>query len=193
MKRFRIGIFASGTGSNALNLIRYFTESPDVEIVFVLSNKANAPVLDLAKNNGVQTVVVTNEAVADGSTLLKLCSEVEIDLIVLAGFLRKLPVELVQGYRDRIINIHPSLLPKYGGKGMYGRHVHEAVLAAGEKESGITIHLVNEEFDKGRILAQFTCNILEGTTVESLEGDIRSLELAHFPRTIKEFIRQQDV
>lgn len=192
MKRFRIGIFASGAGSNALNIIRFFKDGNEVEVGFVLSNKTDAPVITKSENEGIKTLVLGNEEVANGLRLAEVCQKEGLDFIVLAGFLRKVPKELIDAYPDRIINIHPSLLPKFGGKGMYGKHVHQAVLAAGESESGITIHLVNEEFDKGKKLAQFKCPVQVSDTVETLEYKIRELELKHFPQTIKDYILKQN-
>ncbi len=188
MKKVRLAIFASGTGSNALNIIRYFKTSDAVEIGFVLSNKQDAKIVPAAREEGVEVVVVSNQEVEKAGKLVDLCQEKNIDYIILAGFLRKIPEQLIGLYPDRIINIHPSLLPKYGGKGMYGAHVHKAVLENKETESGITIHFVNPEFDKGEIIAQFQCRVDEGETLESLQHKIHVLEHANFPTVIKNTI-----
>jgi phosphoribosylglycinamide formyltransferase-1 len=180
-----LAIFASGTGSNALNIIRFFKNSETVNINFVLSNKQDAKIVTSAKEEGVEVVVVSNEDVEEAIKLVDLCVSKKIDYIILAGFLRKIPQRLIEAYPNRIINIHPSLLPNYGGKGMYGANVHKAVLENNEKESGITIHYVNSEFDKGEIIAQFKCSIDKNETLESLQHKIHSLERANFPSTIE--------
>ncbi|EPB65832.1 formyl transferase, partial [Ancylostoma ceylanicum] len=138
----------NGTGSNALNIIRFFRNSDAVKVDFVLSNKQDAKIVSSAKEEGVNVVVVSNQEVEASDKIIELCIANKIDYIILAGFLRKIPEKLIRHYPDRIINIHPSLLPKYGGKGMFGANVHKAVLENNEKESGITIHFVNSEFDK---------------------------------------------
>ncbi len=188
MQKKRIAIFASGTGSNALNLIHFFEGHSSIEVAFVLSNKADAPVLESAGKLGIKTMHFSNKEVADGSFLVKLCNDEGVDWIILAGYLRLIPSELIQAFPDKIINLHPSLLPNYGGKGMHGRHVHDAVLANGEDESGITIHFVNEEFDKGRIIAQFHCSIDPSDKVEDLEKKIRYLEHSYLPTVVQHTI-----
>jgi phosphoribosylglycinamide formyltransferase 1 len=188
MNKKRIAVFASGKGSNALNLIRHFKTDPKAEVAFVLSNRSDAGVLTLAEENGVRTVILSNEEVANADLLIDLCKTNEIDLIVLAGYLRKIPEGLILHYPERIVNIHPALLPKFGGKNMYGDKVHEAVLASGEKESGITIHFVNEEFDKGRVIDQFTCTVEKNDTLETLRSKIQGLEHAHFAPVISKII-----
>lgn len=188
MQKQRIGIFASGTGSNAMNLIRTFSGSSELEVAFVLSNNPKAKILSTAKEAGINVHCFTNQEVADGKFLTDFCKEQKIDWIVLAGYLRLIPTELIQAFSDKIINLHPSLLPNYGGKGMYGRNVHVAVIENKEKESGITIHLVNEEFDKGRILAQFRCPITENDSVEDLEAKIHQLEQKYLPTVVKNTI-----
>jgi phosphoribosylglycinamide formyltransferase-1 len=188
MKMIRLAIFASGTGSNAINIIQFFKASATVEVVFVLSNKSDARIVTTAKEEGVDVKVVSNQQVEDATTLLELCQTNQIDFIILAGFLRKIPEQLIAAFPDRIINIHPALLPKYGGKGMYGANVHKAVLENKETESGITIHYVNAEFDKGEIIAQFKCEIGENETLETLQSKIHQLEHANFPTVIKNTI-----
>lgn len=188
MNKTRIGIFASGTGSNAINLINYFKNHTSIEIGFVLSNKSEAPVLNSAKALGIEVIYRPNEEVAKGDFLLEICQTHKIDWIVLAGYLRLIPIQLIHSYENKIINLHPSLLPKYGGKGMHGAHVHKAVLEAKEVESGITVHFVNEEFDKGRIIAQFRCSIDENDTVESLAHKIHVLEQSYLPVVVEKTI-----
>ena len=191
MQKKRIAIFASGTGSNAVNLIHFFESDNQVEVAFVLSNKAEAKVLTSAKDLGVDTLHFDNKQVADGNFLVNLCKEHRVDWVVLAGYLRLIPAELIQAFDHKMINLHPSLLPNYGGKGMHGRNVHEAVIANGEEKSGITIHFVNEEFDKGEIIAQFHCKLTSEDTVESLEGKIRYLEQTYLPTVVRGAILNQ--
>lgn len=188
MKMIRLAIFASGTGSNAINIIRFFKTSATVEVAFVLSNKSDARIVTTAKEAGVDVKVVSNQQVEDATVLVELCQANQIDYIILAGFLRKIPEQLITAFPNRIINIHPALLPKYGGKGMYGINVHKAVLENKEAESGITIHYVNAEFDKGEIIAQFKCAIDENETLETLQSKIHQLEHANFPTVIKNSI-----
>lgn len=189
MQKKRIAIFASGNGTNAMNLIHFFKSSKEAEIGFVLSNRAEAGVLEKAKSEGVEVVVVSNEHVQEGDPLVVICKERAIDLIVLAGFLRKIPDQLIRNYPNKIVNIHPALLPNYGGKGMYGDHVHQAVLAAGESESGISIHFVNEHFDEGKILAQFTCPVEISDTLESLRQRVQELEHRHYAEVINDLVK----
>lgn len=184
----RLAIFASGTGSNALNIIQFFKNSNAVEVAFVLSNKEDAKIVESAKKEGVMVVVVSNNDVENATKIVELCQSNKIDYIILAGFLRKIPTELIAQFPNNIINIHPSLLPKYGGKGMYGANVHKAVLENKEQESGITIHFVNSEFDKGEIIAQFSCKLDADETLESLQEKIHQLEHANFPTVIKNTI-----
>jgi len=181
----RLAIFASGSGSNAERIIRYFQGHPDIHIPLIVSNHAEAYVLQRADNLKVPYVVFGREAFADPGSLLRVLQEHGITWIVLAGFLWKVPDELVKIYDRRMINIHPALLPSYGGKGMYGERVHRAVLAAGEKESGITIHYVNERYDEGECIFQARCPVLPEDTPESLADRIHALEHKHFPVVIE--------
>ncbi len=190
MKLTSIAIFASGTGSNAENLIRFFKNHPQIAVKLVVSNKSDAAVIQKAQNLGVETVFLPNTAFVDGQELINLLRQHEIEWIVLAGFLRKISPELIAHFPNHIINIHPSLLPKYGGKGMYGMHVHEAVIAAKESTSGITIHLVNEEFDKGAILAQYTTNLSNSDTPATLAQKIHALEHQFFPIIVEQTIQK---
>lgn len=187
-------IFASGNGSNAQNIIEYFnstsSEESSAKVVRVICNRTNAYVLERAAKLGVPTSVITKEELSEGPQgLLEILEKDSTDLIILAGYLLKIPDEVIAGYRGRIINIHPSLLPAYGGKGMYGNRVHEAVIAAGERVSGITIHLVDENYDSGKILFQAECPLLENDTPETLAGRIHKLEHTHFPHIIEEYIK----
>jgi phosphoribosylglycinamide formyltransferase-1 len=181
----KIAIFISGAGSNAKNLIHYFSQNTEVEISFVISEKINPELEQLCNLHEISFIQPAKHQVSDPNFLIKTCSDFKINFIVLAGFLKKIPEELIQKFPEKIVNIHPSLLPKFGGKGMYGDYVHRAVLEANEKESGITIHLVNEEYDKGKILAQFSVPILPDETVETLREKIKKLEHAHLPRVIQ--------
>ena len=188
MNKTRIAIFASGTGSNAINLIQHFKGHATIEVGFVLSNKLDAPVLSSAKALDVDVLYHTNEEVANGPFLVEACKTHQVDWIILAGYLRLIPTELIQAYNNKIINLHPSLLPKYGGKGMHGSNVHRAVIANQEAESGITVHFVNEEFDKGKIIAQFTCSINQGDSAETLAQKIHILEQSYLPTVVAKTI-----
>lgn len=188
MKKIRIAIFASGTGSNAMNLIRYFKKHDAIEVGFVMSNRESAPIVESARAEGVPVMTLSNEDASHSELLIHLCESNDIDWIVLAGYLRLIPDGLIHKYHKRIINLHPSLLPKYGGKGMYGQHVHKAVVENGEKESGITIHYVNEEFDKGEVIAQFTCPVEPGDTAADVDKKIRELEQRYLPEVVEQTI-----
>ena len=179
-----IAIFASGSGTNAENIIRYFQKKRSAVVQLVLSNKKDAYVLERAKCLNVSCRYFPKNDWEEGSEILSLLKAHEIELIVLAGFLLKIPDLLLQAYPHRIINIHPALLPKYGGKGMYGDRVHEAVVAAGEKETGITIHYIDEEYDKGEILFQATCPVLPTDTPEEVATKVHALEYEHYPQVI---------
>ncbi len=189
--RVNLAIFASGTGTNARKIIEHFTNHPSIKVGLVVSNKPAAGVLDVAKDFGVPTFLIEKEEFFRGHSYIPLFREIGIDFIILAGFLWKIPPALVAAYPSRMINIHPALLPKYGGKGMYGKFVHEAVIAAGEKESGITIHYVDEQYDHGATIFQATCPVEDGDTPETLAEKIHSLEHAHFPQVIEEAILSQ--
>lgn len=183
----RLAILASGSGSNAEKIMEYFQGSKTVEIALVASNKADAFVLERAKKFDVPTFTFSRKEMDAGLLQAKL-EEEKIDWVILAGFLLKIPVELTRAFPDRMVNIHPALLPKYGGKGMYGMYVHEAVKAAGEKETGITIHLVNENYDEGRIVFQATTAVETDDSPEDIAQNIHKLEHAHFPRVIAELV-----
>jgi phosphoribosylglycinamide formyltransferase-1 len=162
----------------------FFSDSTEVEITFLLCNKKDAPVVKLARDKQIEVFVFSNEEVENGSFLVDFCQQKKIDVIILAGYLRKVPSELIQNFPERIINIHPSLLPKHGGKGMYGKFVHEAVLKNKDTETGITIHFVNEDFDKGRIIAQYSCAVSSKDTLEDVQRKIQELEHTYFSQVI---------
>jgi len=183
-----IAIFASGTGTNAANIIRYFSEKRTAYIALIVSNNPTAGVLKIAEENNIPVLILQKEKFFRGDAYVPELQHAAIDFIVLAGFLWKLPSVLIKTYRDNIINIHPALLPKHGGKGMYGNFVHEAVLATNEKETGITIHFVDEFYDNGKIIFQTTCPVYENDTTESLAKRIHELEYKFFPVVIEEVI-----
>ena len=180
----RIAILASGSGTNAQRLMEHFRAHPLAEVALVASDQPEAYVLQRAWDMGVMRYRFNGTLLKDG-TLLRELQEQGIDLLVLAGFMRLIPKEIVAAYPQRILNIHPALLPKYGGKGMYGMHVHRDVIAAGERESGITIHYVNEHYDEGEHLFQATCPVLADDTPEHLAERIHSLEHQHYPRVVE--------
>ncbi len=180
----RIAIFASGSGSNAERIIEHFASSDLGRVVLLLSDNPNARALQRASDRGVPAHFFSDWAEAMG-----LLQEYNIDYIVLAGFLRLVPSAVLDKFKEKIVNIHPALLPAYGGKGMYGDRVHRAVIAAGEKQSGITIHRVNARYDEGDILAQFTCPVLPDDTVETLAERIHALEHTHFSEIIEKDIK----
>ncbi len=183
-----IAIFASGNGTNAQCIIEYFLGNKNIKIALVLSNKKDAYVLERAKKFDVRTFIFSNKELQKTNKVLDILSKYCIDLVVLAGFLLKIPNNLIHAYSNLIINIHPALLPKYGGKGMYGNFVHEAVIKAGEIESGITIHYVNEKYDEGKIIFQAKCEVLENDTPESLSQRIHFFEHKHYPCVIEKLL-----
>lgn len=180
-----IAIFASGNGTNAENIIRYFQGSEEVRVKLVLTNRRQAFVLERARKLDVPCVYFGKEDWADGEPVLALLREQGIDFVVLAGFLARVPDCLLRAYPNKIVNIHPSLLPKFGGKGMYGDHVHEAVVAAGEMESGITIHYINERYDEGEVIAQYRCPVLPGDTAADVATKVHALEYEYYPQVIE--------
>jgi phosphoribosylglycinamide formyltransferase 1 len=185
----RIAVFASGSGTNAQRITEYFRDSrSDVSVALILSNNPNAFVLERARNLGIPSVVFTRSEFCETEKVPRLLQEQNIGFIVLAGFLWLVPSYLLKAYPNKILNIHPALLPGYGGKGMYGMKVHEAVIASGDKESGISIHLVNEKYDDGRILFQARCPIEPGDTPDTLAAKIHELEYEHYPRVIEHYI-----
>lgn len=187
-----IAIFASGNGSNAENIIRHFNVSgSEIKVALVMTNRADAKVVERAGKLDVPVKVLSRAEINDEEVMLPILEECGIDMIVLAGFLLMVPEFLINRYAHRIINIHPSLLPKYGGKGMYGKHVHRAVVEAGERETGITVHTVTSEYDKGTILFQAATEVLDTDTPEAVEEKIHELERKHFPQVIEETIRNK--
>lgn len=182
-----IAIFASGSGSNAEQLIKYFLDST-VNVGMVVTNKSNAGVVKKAKALGVEVKCFSAAQFMEPKVIIDLLKSSKIDLIVLAGFLLKINAEFIDAFSERIINLHPSLLPKYGGKGMYGRYVHEAVLANQEKRSGISIHLVNEKFDEGRLLEQHAVELVASDDLASLTSKVQLLEHQFFPKAIENYL-----
>jgi phosphoribosylglycinamide formyltransferase 1 len=184
----RVAIFASGNGSNAEAIVRHFQKHPAIEVVMILSNNENAFVLQRARQLGVEAKTFTRDEFRNSEIVLRWLQEAHVTHVVLAGFLLLVPPYLISAYPNGIVNIHPALLPKFGGKGMYGAKVHEAVRQAGETESGITIHLVNERYDEGEILFQGKCAIKPGMTSEEIGRCVQELEYTHYPRVIEDWI-----
>jgi len=191
MEQKRIAIFASGSGSNCENLIRYFKDSEMVECALVVSNKSDAYVLERAQRLGVPTAVMPKALLNDADAMMPLMREYDIDFIVLAGFLPLVPNFLLDAFPRRIVNLHPALLPKYGGKGMWGHHVHEAVKEAGETETGMTVHWVTPVCDGGDIIAQYKCEIAPSDSVDDIAEKEHQLEMEHFPEVVERIIREE--
>ena len=184
----KIAIFASGSGTNAENIIKFFKENKKNEISLIFSNNKNAYVIQRAINQNIKYHIFSRPDFNKSENVLEILRKNEIDFIVLAGFLWLIPDYLIDAYPDKIINIHPALLPKYSGKGMYGMHVHESVVANKEIESGITIHYVNKEYDKGNIIFQAKCDVLPGDTADDVAKKVHELEYAHFPNVIYDLL-----
>lgn len=187
-KKVNIAIFASGAGSNAEKIIQHFENNPAIQVKLVVSNKKEAGVLTIAAAYQIPTLMIQRSLFNETDDYIHLLKEAQIDLIILAGFLWKVPSNLVAAFQGRIINIHPALLPKFGGKGMYGHFVHEAVIESGDTESGISIHLVDDHYDHGRTLFQATCLVEAGDDADKLAGKIHQLEHAHFSEVIEQYI-----
>ncbi|MDR1370710.1 MAG: phosphoribosylglycinamide formyltransferase [Dysgonamonadaceae bacterium] len=185
----KIAIFASGSGSNAENIINYFADNDHVTFPLIVCNKVDAFVHERAKKLNIPSYTFKKSEFEEGEVLTLLKKE-KIDLIILAGFLLKIPENILNAYPHHIINVHPALLPKFGGKGMYGMHVHEAVVASGENESGITIHYVNENYDEGQIIFQAGCKVLPTDTPQDVAEKIHALEYEHFPEVIEKVINR---
>ena len=185
----RIVILASGSGTNAENIIKYFKNSDSIRVVKVLSNKKSAKVLDRAAKFGIENESFSRTDFEITNKMLKFLID-KADYIILAGFLWKIPQSIIEAFPNKIINIHPALLPKYGGKGMYGMHVHSAVVENKEKESGITIHYVNENYDEGAIIFQSKVEVSSEDSAEDVAQKIHKLEYAHFPKVIENVILQ---
>lgn len=188
LKMKNIVLFASGNGTNAQSIMDYFEHHKHIQVSLVLSNKSDAHVLERASKKMVPAMYFNKFAFAKANSIQTLLQSINPDLIVLAGFLWKIPGYLVEAFPNKIINIHPALLPHYGGKGMYGMHVHEAVVANKEAQSGITIHYVNEHYDEGAIIAQHACELLPTDTAQDVATKIHALEQAHFAREIEKLL-----
>ena len=184
----KIALFASGNGSNVENIATFFKPDKTIRISRIYCNNPNAFVLERAKKLDIQTMVFSKEDFYSSVRVLEQLKKDQTDLIVLAGFLWLIPGNILENYHQKIINIHPALLPGYGGKGMYGMHVHKSVIASGDKKSGISIHYVNEKYDDGAIIFQASCEIEKNETPETLASKIHKLEHEHFPRVIKKII-----
>ena len=190
--KFRIAIFASGSGTNAEAIMKYFQNDPQIEVVLLLSNNPEAGALTRARNFKVLTKVFNKAQFRESDEVLNWLKEATVTHVVLAGFLWLVPEKILTTFPDRIINIHPALLPKFGGKGMYGSKVHEAVIASREKETGITIHEVNERFDEGKVLFQASLKVEPNDTSRMVAEKIHTLEYAHYPKVIKEWVLKAD-
>lgn len=186
----KIALLASGKGSNADRLCRYFSNHPGAHIQLIACDRETAGVYDVALQHAIPVAYLGPETRNTPGALLSLLQDRGITFVVLAGYLRLIPSDVVAAFPGRIINLHPSLLPKYGGKGMHGMHVHEAVHAAGERETGITIHYVNEHYDEGNIIAQFKTEITDNDSPQRIAEKISALEADHFPQTVEEVIRK---
>lgn len=187
-----IAVLASGAGTNARRIAEYFAAGDTARVVLIITDNPSAGVLGVALRAGIKSEILSREQIARGRPLVESLERAGADLVVLAGFLRLVPADVVLRFSGRMINIHPSLLPKYGGKGMYGHRVHEAVIQAGERESGITIHLVSEHYDQGAVLAQYRVPVSSEDTSETLEAKIHTLEYTYYPQVIESEILKQN-
>lgn len=188
----QIAVFASGSGTNAENLVKYFNRGDLARVAVILTNNKNAFVIDRASQLDVPCKVFNREMLYKTDEIIELLKSLNIDLIVLAGFLWLVPDNLLKSFPGKIVNIHPALLPKYGGKGMFGHVVHEAVLKSGERESGITIHYVNEKYDEGEIILQAKCEVNPDWSADELAEKIHELEYFHYPRVIEKILLNTD-
>ena len=186
----KLAIFASGSGSNAENICNYFTDSSDVEVVLICTNKQDAFIVKRASKINIPVYLFTKNELNNFVILHEKLKKSNVDIIILAGFLLKIPSIMLDKYPNRIINIHPSLLPKYGGKGMYGSNIHKAIIENKENESGISIHFVNQNYDEGKIILQKKCAVSDNETVETLTEKIQELERNYFPSTIERTIKK---
>lgn len=184
----RIAIFASGSGSNAEAIARYLATRTDVQISLILTNNPEAGVIQRARQLHIPVVVFTRKTFYESDRIVELLRNQHIDLVVLAGFMMLIPEKLTKAFSHRMVNIHPALLPRYGGKGMYGHFVHEAVVAAGETQSGITIHYVNEVYDEGEIIFQATCALSPTDTPDDVARKVQVLEHEHYPRVVGQLL-----
>ena len=186
MKLQRIALFISGNGSNARNITDFFHQHNEIQVCLMVSSALNERMKEYCEERSISFEMISQVDEA----YLSICQQHQIDWIILAGFLKKIPATVIQQFQDRIINIHPALLPRFGGKGMYGKHVHEAVAQSQVAFSGITIHLVNEEFDKGKMLAQFATSLPYSRSAKEIEEVVRALEIKHFPSVIEAVVLQ---
>jgi phosphoribosylglycinamide formyltransferase 1 len=189
----RIAIFASGSGSNAQKIMEYFKKHQDAEIAIVLTNNSEAYVLQRADNFEIPSHIFDKHEFYKTDDIVKLLKNLQINLIVLAGFLWLIPDNLLKAFPNKIINIHPALLPKYGGKGMYGDKVHQAILDAGEEESGITIHYINEQFDEGESIHQSRFKIEQGDDIEMIKFKGQQLEHLHYPKVVEQLLKKMKI
>ena len=189
----KIALFASGSGSNAENIVHYFSHNPNFNFPLIISNKADAFVHTRAKNLDIPSFTFSRDEFSDGEKILTLLKIYNVDCIVLAGFLLKIPQTLILAYPQKIINIHPALLPKHGGKGMYGMRVHEAVAEAADTESGITIHYVNGNYDEGSIIFQATCPVSTTDTPDMIAEKVHKLEYEYFPKVIEDIWGKEEI
>lgn len=188
MKKTNLAIFASGSGTNAENIAQYFQNHPNIEVKLILTNNPKAGVVQRANQLKIDCLTFNREDFYKTNRVLSVLEQYQTDWIILAGFLWLVPQALISHYKNKIINIHPALLPKYGGKGMYGQRVHEAVIENNEVESGITIHTIDEEYDKGSIVFQITCPVNRDDTAETLANRIHHLEYEHYPKVIENLV-----
>lgn len=192
LRMTQLAIFASGTGTNAKNIIDHFRNHPHITVSLIVCNKPGAGVLNIAGDEGIPTLLIEKEPFFRGTAYVPELRERKIDYIILAGFLWKIPEALIKAYPHRMINIHPALLPKHGGKGMYGRFVHEAVIAASDKETGITIHYVDEQYDHGEPIFQASVPVEPGDDPIALARKVQLLEYEHFPAVIERVVELQN-
>jgi phosphoribosylglycinamide formyltransferase-1 len=190
MTKKRLAIFASGSGSNAEKIAEYFANRTDIEISLILSNNPQAGVIARARRLHIPVVLFDRKTFYETHRIIEILQNEHIDLVILAGFMMLIPEAMVQAFPNKIVNIHPALLPKYGGKGMYGHFVHEAVVAAKESESGITIHFVNEHYDEGGIIFQATCEVTPTDTPEEVAQKVQVLEHQHYPEVVERLLKQ---
>lgn len=186
----QLALFASGNGSNAENIVRYFSGKEDISVAVILSNKKDAYVHERARRLTIPSLTFSKAEFDEGAPVIDALRTHHVDFIVLAGFLLKVSQPLLDAFPHKIINIHPALLPKFGGKGMYGDRVHQAVVEACETKSGITIHYINEHYDEGDIFFQATCDVLPGDSPEEVARKVHALEYAHFPRIVEEIVKR---
>ena len=184
----KLAIFGSGAGSNAENICFYFKNSSDIKVVMMCTDRKDAFIIERAKNLKIPMVFTSKTELENFDNLAKILAKYKVDYIILAGFLLKIPSKMIEQYPNKIINIHPALLPKYGGKGMYGENIYKAVLENKETKTGITIHLVNQNYDEGKIIKQYACDISKTENLSSLESKIHKLEFSNFPQTLEKYI-----